>query len=178
MQIDDVLLNRLTEESKESSRLRQNYDLRNSKQDTSQRMLNAMEPGTEVPVHRHCETSETTVVIRGAVRPYFYDDNGNVTESFIVNAGCAVPMYIVPKGVWHNTESLESGTIIFEAKDGAYAPQRPEDIMPNEMVLKARIRKFIEEERRSVSMEVITPEYVYRMWGGKVALEEIRKAME
>ncbi len=129
MVIDKDLLNKLTEDAKASPRLRMNYDLRNSSADTSQRMLNALEPGTEVPVHRHRASSETVSVIRGVVRQKFYDDEGNVIESFVVDAKGEVPFFVVPIGVWHNSEALESGTIIFEAKDGAYMPPSPEDFM-------------------------------------------------
>ncbi len=177
MEIDESLLNRLTEEAKVSPRLRTNYDLRNSSADSSQRMLNAMEPGTLVPVHRHRTSSETVVVIRGAVRQNFYDEKGTLVESFVVRAGSGVPIFVVPIGAWHNSVALESGTIIFESKDGAYEPQQPEDIMSNEMVLRERVKQFIEEEARSLSMEVITPEYIYRMWGGSVPLEEIKQAL-
>ena len=106
-----------------------NYDLRNSSGDGSQRMLNAMEPGTLIPVHRHTKSSETVVVIRGAIRQIFYDDGGNVTESVIYRAGAPVPICVVPINAWHNSESLETGTIIFEAKDGAYEPLGDEDIL-------------------------------------------------
>lgn len=87
MLIDSTLLDNLTEEARRSPRLRMNYDLRNSSGDGSQRMLNAMEPGTLIPVHRHTKSSETVVVIRGAIRQNFYDDGGNVTESVIYRAG-------------------------------------------------------------------------------------------
>lgn len=129
MIIDSKLLDNLTLEAKASPRLRMNYDLRNSSEDLSQRMLNAMEPGTEVPVHRHAASSETVVVIRGSIRQNFYDDKGEVTESIVYKAGGDVSICVVPTGAWHNSESLESGTIIFEAKDGAYAPLGKDDIL-------------------------------------------------
>lgn len=91
MLIDSTLLDNLTEEARRSPRLRMNYDLRNSSGDGSQRMLNAMEPGTLIPVHRHTKSSETVVVIRGAIRQNFYDDGGNVTESVIYRGGGAGP---------------------------------------------------------------------------------------
>lgn len=129
MLIDSTLLDNLTEEARRLPRLRMNYDLRNSSGDGSQRMLNAMEPGTLIPVHRHTKSSETVVVIRGAIRQNFYDDGGNVTESVIYRAGAPVPICVVPVNAWHNSESLETGTIIFEAKDGAYEPLGDEDIL-------------------------------------------------
>ena len=127
--IDATLLDNLTEEARRSPRLRMNYDLRNSSEDGSQRMLNAMEPGTVIPVHRHTKSSETVVVIRGAIRQNFYDADGNVTESVIYRAGASVSICVVPINVWHNSESLEPGSIIFEAKDGAYEPLGQDDIL-------------------------------------------------
>ena len=129
MLIDSKLLDGLTEEARKSPRLRMNYDLRNSPHDGSQRMLNAMEPGTEIPVHRHTGSSETVAVIRGAIRQNFYDEDGNITESVIYKAGAPVSICAVPLGTWHNSESLEPGTIIFEAKDGAYEPLGEKDIL-------------------------------------------------
>ncbi len=129
MVITEDLLNKLVEDAKASPRLRMNYDLRTTSEDTSQRMMNAIEPGSVIPIHRHKSTTECTAVIRGAVRQNFYDDSGNLTESFEVRAGSPISFYVVPQGAWHNTEALESGTIIFEAKDGAYTPAGPEDFM-------------------------------------------------
>lgn len=129
MRIDEKLLDELSEKAKRSDRLRQNYDLRNSAGDTSQRMLNALEPGTVVPVHRHRRSSETVVVLRGAVRQNYYDDEGHLTESYEVRAKSDTVMFCVPQGAWHNSEALESDTIIFESKDGAYEPITEEDIL-------------------------------------------------
>ncbi len=129
MIITEDLLDKLVAEAKTSPRLRMNYDLRTTPEDSSQRMMNAIEPGSIIPIHRHLTTTECTAVIRGAVRQNFYDDNGNLTETFEVRAGAPISFYVVPKGVWHNTEALDSGTIIFEAKDGAYTPSSPEDFM-------------------------------------------------
>lgn len=128
MKITENLLDELTIKAKRSERLREAFDLRNSPQDNSQRILNALEPGTFVPVHRHTMSSETVVVIRGSVRQNFYSENGDIIESFVVSSS-SMPMYHVPKNAWHNTESLESGTIIFETKDGKYYPTLKEDIL-------------------------------------------------
>ncbi len=119
MKIDQTLLDSLTEQAKASPRLRMNYDLRNSPEDTSQRMLNAIEPGSVVPIHRHQKTSETVVVIRGRVVEEFYE----VSPSGPV---CAIN---IPAGTWHTLRSLESGTVILEVKDGAYEPIRECDIL-------------------------------------------------
>ena len=129
MVIDKELLDELTRQAKQNPRLRQAYDLRNCIADKSQRMLNALEPGTVLPIHRHRKTSEVTSVIRGRVRQNMYDDKGNLTETFITSADGFPNFYVTPMGMWHNTECLESGTVIFEAKDGAYAPLNAEDMM-------------------------------------------------
>lgn len=116
------ILDRLTEVAKNSVRLRMHYDLRTSLADGSQRMLNALEPGTEVPVHRHVDTTEVVCVLRGAIREQFYDDDKKLVSEQTVCACGDAPIVLVPQGMWHSTVSLESGTIIFEAKDGAYQP--------------------------------------------------------
>lgn len=129
MIISDTLLDDLTKAAQNSPRLRMNLDLRNSPDDSSQRMLNALEPGTVVPIHRHSKSSETVILLRGKVRQNYYDEDGNITDSWIMEplsscVGCQIPI-----GQWHNTESLESGTVIFESKDGAWEPQSKLDIM-------------------------------------------------
>lgn len=128
MLFDQDFLNTLCEQAKGNPRLRVNYDLRNSASDTSQRMLNALCPGTIVPIHRHPDTTEVMMVVRGSVREHFYDAEGNLMESFFLKAGedCLIS---IPAGQFHNLECLEEGTIIFEAKDGGYIPARPEDML-------------------------------------------------
>ncbi len=128
MIIDKQLLDNLTLQAKHNPRLRQAYDLRNSANDQSQRMLNALEPGTVLAIHRHRTTSEVTSVVRGRVRQNIYDDNGTLIETFVASADGFPNFYVTPCGVWHNTECLESGTVIFEAKDGVYKPLSLEDI--------------------------------------------------
>lgn len=129
MLIDKELLDNLTAQAKASPRLRMNLDLRDSADDQSQRMLNAMEPGTVLPIHRHRGSSETVVMLRGKGKWNYYDDNGQLTESFVVSADGDIRGLSVPKGQWHNCESLESGTVILETKDGAWAPLAPEDVI-------------------------------------------------
>lgn len=129
MKITNELLDNLTAQAKQSERLRMAYDLRTSSDDRSQRMLNAMEPGTILPIHRHRRSSESCAVLRGAIRENFYDNEGNLIETFDLKAGSSLAFCQIPKGAWHNTESLESGTIIFEAKNGAYTPLTDEDIL-------------------------------------------------
>ena len=122
MLLDTALLDTLTAQARTSPRLRQHYDLRNTPDDNSQRILNALEPGTVLPIHRHLESSETVVMLRGKGRWNYYDDNGNLTDSFLVSADGDIKGISVPKGQWHNTECLESGTVILECKDGKWRP--------------------------------------------------------
>lgn len=130
MKIDDRLLDSLTEQAKDSPRLRMNMDLRNSPADTSQRMLNAIEPGSEVPIHRHCTTSETVVVLRGRLIEEFYDDlECRCTDAIELSADGPVRALNIPAGQWHTVRVLESGTVIMEVKDGPYIPTSPTDIL-------------------------------------------------
>ena len=127
MIIDQDILDRLTEQAKYNPRLRCNLDLRNSPEDKSQRMLNAIEPGTAMPIHRHKNSSETCVCVRGHFEEYFYDEQGNLTETVDMVPGGVV--LNIEKGQWHSLKSLESGTVLLEAKDGPYEPTGPEDIL-------------------------------------------------
>ena len=143
MKIDNRLLDELTAQAQASPRLRMNLDLRNSDADSSQRMLNALEPGTVLPIHRHRTTSETVVILRGRAVQHLYDDAGNETGQVLLAAGAgdphvasllglpegAVPGMQVEKGQWHRLESLESGTVIVEMKDGAYEPIGEGDVL-------------------------------------------------
>ena len=132
MFFDKDFLDKLSEQAKQNPRLRQSYDLRTTPEDNSQRMLNALEPGTLMPIHRHRNTSETMAMVRGKLIERFYDEKGNITEERLMVNGsseesCSVVQ--IPAGQWHSLEVLESGTIIFEAKDGAYEPLGEEDIL-------------------------------------------------
>ena len=129
MVLTTEMLDALSAKAKASERLRMNYDLRTSLADQSQRMLNAMEPGTQLPIHRHVTTSETIVLLRGSIKEMFYDNKGTLTESVILKAGTEPSAMNIPQGVWHNLECLEPGTILFEAKDGAFEPRREEDTL-------------------------------------------------
>ena len=129
MNIDKTLLDNLSFLAKASPRLRMNMDLRDSAEDQSQRMLNALEPGTVLPIHRHRKTSETVAILRGRAVQYLYDDNGCETDSVLLEAGGEVPAMQVEMGQWHRLEALESGTVIVEVKNGAYEPIGPEDIL-------------------------------------------------
>lgn len=120
VKFDKGLMDELGEEAKNSPRLRMNRDMRNSPEDGSQRMLNALEPGTKLPVHRHVDTSESVVILRGRAVQHFYDDQGRLLDSVEIAPGSDCVGMNVPAGAWHRLESLEPGTVIFEAKDGPY----------------------------------------------------------
>lgn len=129
MKIDKELLNSLTEKARTSERLRMNLDLRTSSEDNSQRMLNALEPDTVLPIHRHRFSSETVVMVRGSLEEIFFNDKGEITDTILMQADGECPALQIPKGQWHTVRVLEPGTVIFEAKDGAYAPLGEEDIL-------------------------------------------------
>ena len=129
MIIDKSLLDTLSAQAKANPRLRQNYDLRNSEEDNSQRMLNALEPGTVMPIRRHRKTSETICMVRGKMVMRLYDDKGNVTDEFVMEPRREYPIVHVEAGQWHSLEVQEEGTVVLEAKDGKYEPTQDEDIM-------------------------------------------------
>ena len=127
MIVDNKVYDELSRQAKASPRLRLAYDLRNTPEENSQRMLHAIEPGTEIPIHRHWNSTETVLCVRGHCQELLYDEEGKLEEVIdLVPGGVIVN---VPKGKWHNLRSLEIGTILFEAKHGKYEPMRPEDIL-------------------------------------------------
>ena len=130
MKISQVILNSLTEQAKASERLRMNLDLRNSDTDGSQRMLNAIEPGSILPIHRHQKTSETVVCLRGRLVEEFYDDlERTCTERIELSPNGPVVALNIPAGQWHTVHALESGTVILEMKNGKYEPLSDVDIL-------------------------------------------------
>lgn len=130
MKITQAILDELTAKAKESPRLRMNMDLRNSDADQSQRMLNAIEPGSELPIHRHQKTSETVVCLRGRLVEEFYDElERTCTEAIELSPNGPVVAVNIPIGQWHTVRSLESGTVIMEVKDGPYEPITDVDIL-------------------------------------------------
>ena len=129
MLLDQSFLDELTAQAQSNPRLRQAYDLRTTSEDQSQRILNALEPGTQVPVHRHATSAETLVVVRGRLLQKLYNEKGELTETYEMVSGGASSVMQIPTGQFHSLECLESGTVIFEAKDGAYAPLAKEDIL-------------------------------------------------
>lgn len=129
MIIDQKLMDDLSVQAKANPRLRQAYDLRTTPQDTSQRILNAVEPGTVLPIHRHRSSSETIICLRGRVIQHYFDENGYKTASFELAPNTSQVAMSVPVGQWHALESLEEGSVIFESKDGAYEPLTIDDIL-------------------------------------------------
>ena len=130
MKITQALLDSLTEQAKASPRLRMNMDLRNSAEDQSQRMLNAIEPGSPLPIHRHQKSSETVVCLRGRLVEEFYDElERTCTEAIELSPNGPTLAVNIPAGQWHTVRSLESGTVIMEVKDGPYEPLSNADIL-------------------------------------------------
>ena len=193
MEINKNFLDKLFEQAVVNPRLRQNLDLRTSANDNSQRMLNALLPGTVVPIHRHPQSTENVLLLCGKIVEVICDENGNEIERIhldptVGNYGC-----VVPQGAWHTVEVLEP-SVIYEAKDGKYGEDGSEtfdafkakeaedkelgsDTFSNSLGdLKKDIEYLIGMERQSGSMDVITPLYVSRMLN--VPLEEVEKVMK
>ena len=196
MEINKELLDNLFEQAKENPRLRQNLDLRTSANDNSQRMLNALLPGTVVPIHRHPQSTENVLLLCGKIVEVICDENGNEIERInldptVGNYGC-----VVSQGAWHTVEVLEP-SVIYEAKDGKYGEDGSETFdafkakeaedkdlgaatsapFSNSLGdLKKNIEYLIGMERQSGSMDVITPLYVSRMLN--VPLEEVERVMK
>lgn len=129
MIITEQLLNQISLQAKESPRLRMNYNLHESLEDTTHRFFNAMEPGTIVPIHRHRDTAETFMLVRGKMRVVFYDDYKNIIEDNVLSTDNGNYGVHIPVGVWHWVEILEPNTVTFEVKEGPYHSLTDEDIM-------------------------------------------------
>ena len=130
MKITQTILDELTAKAKESPRLRMNLDLRDSAEDSSQRMLNAIEPGSPLPIHRHRKSSETVVCLRGRLIEEFYDDlERTCTERIELSPNGPVVALNIPAGQWHTVQALESGTVILEMKNGKYEPISDVDVL-------------------------------------------------
>ena len=130
MKITQTVLDNLTEQAKASPRLRMNMDLRNSAEDQSQRMLNAIEPGSVVPIHRHQKSSETVVCLRGRLVEEFYDELERIcTERIELSPNGPIVALNIPAGQWHTVQALESGTVILEMKNGKYEPIQDCDVL-------------------------------------------------
>lgn len=128
MIITQQILDELSAKARASERLRVNMDLRKGPEDLSQRMLNALEPGTVLPIHRHHDSSETVVIVRGKIQWVFYDENGNETERVVLDADGDPRMLNVEKDRWHSLVCLESGSVLYESKDGPYHPLEEDEI--------------------------------------------------
>ena len=130
MKITQVILDKLTEQANANPRLRMNLDLRDSDSDGSQRMLNAIEPGSQLPIHRHQKSSEIMVCLKGKLRVEYYDELERIcTDSFIIEPNGTNVAVSIPIGQWHTVHALESGTCILEMKNGAYEPLSDVDIL-------------------------------------------------
>ena len=129
MILDQIILDALSQQAKANPRLRQAFDRRTTPEDQSQRILNAVEPGTILPIHRHRGSTETIVVLRGKVVQYYFNDADEKTASYELAPNSAQVGMSVPVGQWHALESLEEGSVIFECKYGAYQPLSAEDIL-------------------------------------------------
>ena len=129
MIIDKNLLDLVAARAKESPRLRMNYIFHQSLDEKCHRMLNALEPGTEVPIHRHPTKDESFVILRGKVRSTTYDDDGVVRDSIVLSQEDGVYGVDIPKGDWHKLESLESGSVVFECKEGPFVPHEADGIL-------------------------------------------------
>ena len=127
--IDIKLLDKVSAEAKESPRLRMNYNFHQSLDEKCHRFLNAVEPGTVVPIHRHPTKDESFVLLRGKVRVTTHNDDGSIKESVVLNPLEGLYGVDIPRGVWHKVESLESGSVFFECKEGPFVPHEAEGIL-------------------------------------------------
>ena len=128
MLLNKILIDSLSQQAAKSPRLRKNFNLHDSLDAPSQRLFNALQPGTQMEIHRHRHTSETCLVIRGSVRYTIYSDDGSVEESYVLKAGSNSFGFNVPAGVWHTMEPLEQDTVVFGCKDGPYTPLEACDV--------------------------------------------------
>lgn len=127
--IDKELLDKLTEQAQNSDRLRKNYNLHRSLNDHVQRLLNALEPGTELPVHRHLHTDETYMLFRGSLNVKLFNDKKELVQTILLDTENGKYGLSIPAGQWHTVDVLEKGTVIFEIKQGPYSPLDPDDIL-------------------------------------------------
>ena len=128
MIIDNDLLDKISEKAKESPRLRMNYNFHQSLEEKCHRFLNAVEPGTDVPVHRHPTKDETFVLLRGKARMTIHNNDGYIIENIVLCPEEGNYGVNIPKGVWHKVESLESGSCFFECKEGPFVPHEEDGI--------------------------------------------------
>lgn len=129
MVIDKDLLDKVSEQAKASPRLRMNFNFHQSLDELCHRMLNAVEPGTEVPIHRHPTKDESFVILRGKVRVTTHNDDGSIIDDIVLDQTAGSFGVNIPKGVWHKLESLESGSVVFECKEGPFVPHEIDGIL-------------------------------------------------
>lgn len=129
MLLTTKILDETSAKAKTSSRLRMNWNLHESFEDGVQRMFNALEPGTEVPIARHRDSAESLIILRGSLRILIFNDNKEVIEDVVIDPGTENIGYHIPKGAWHQVQSLAEGTILFETREGPYVPVAECDIM-------------------------------------------------
>ena len=127
--LDKNLLDTITDQAQESPRLRMNCNLNDSLEAKAQRLFNALEPGTVLPIHRHRHTAETYILVRGKMKVEYYNQNKELTDTEILDPAEGKYGLHVPAGQWHTVIPLESGTMVFEVKDGPYMPFQPEDVL-------------------------------------------------
>lgn len=127
--IDKNLLDEVSAQAKASPRLRMNYNFHHSLDEKCHRMLNAVEPGTDIPIHRHPDKDESFVILRGKVRSTTYNDDGSVIDSVVLSQEDGIYGVDIPQGVWHKLESLEPASVIFECKEGPYVPHEEEGVL-------------------------------------------------
>ena len=192
IQIDQKLISELFDKALVNPRLRQNYDLRTSSDDGGQRMLNALMPGTVIPVHHHPDSNENVILLCGKLIEVLFDENGNETERIHLNPTVGSFGCVVPAGAWHTVEVLEP-SVIYEAKDGKYGEDGSETLdeyrakligkttdkksFSNSLGdLKKNIEYLIGMERQSGFMDAISPLYISRMLN--VPLEDVEKIMK
>ena len=192
IQIDQKLISELFDKALVNPRLRQNYDLRTSSDDGGQRMLNALMPGTVIPVHHHPDSNENVILLCGKLIEVLFDENGNETERIHLNPTVGSFGCVVPAGAWHTVEVLEP-SVIYEAKDGKYGEDGSETLdeyrakligkttdkksFSNSLGdLKKNIEYLIGTERQSGLMDAISPLYISRMLN--VPLEDVEKIMK
>ena len=183
--IDKEFLEDLLARAKGSDRLRVNYDMRTSSDDSSQRMLNALMPGTVVPIHRHPQSNESVILVCGKLVEIIYNEHGKEIERYMLDLEVGNFGFVVPEGAWHSVDVLEP-SVIYEAKDGKFGEDCSETLQEfnnkdNNTImiteeLKKRVAEFIEMEQRSCSMEVMTPEYVARCM--QISIDDAAEALE
>ena len=125
MELNKELYIQLLDQAKDNPRLRQAMDLRTTSDDQSQRLLNALLPGTVVPIHRHTTTTETAIILYGCIDEIYFDENGNEIFRHTLHVGDGLQ---IPVGQFHTVEVHEP-SILLEVKDGAYTPAKPDDMI-------------------------------------------------